>query len=129
MQTVFNILVLYVCLNVGVGVLTEAFGVDIGIPVVDALSEFTGFQEEISDTVEDDGGFQAALIFGDWLTVGRMFINFFTGGYMLAMVQLLSVAGINFPPIFTLGLSALFAIAVVWGLMYLISGRGTKQSD
>lgn len=129
MQTVFNIVVLYICLNTGVGVMAEAFGVDVGIPIVNALSSFLGLQQNISETANQEGGFQATLIFGDWLTVGRMFVNFFTGGYVLGMIQLLSIAGINFPAVFVVGLSALFVTAIVWGFMYLISGRGTKQSD
>jgi hypothetical protein len=129
MQTVYNMVILYACLNTGVGVLAEAFGVDIGIPVIDALDDLTTQQNTISQIVNDDGGFDAALIFGDWLTVGRMFVNMITGGYMIGMLHLMAQAGINFPPIFTAGMGALSAIAFVWGIMYLVSGRGTKQSD
>lgn len=129
MQTVVSVLILYICLNTGIGVMTEAFGVNIGIPIVNALYEFNTHQQTISNTVNSNGGFQPTLIFGDWLAVGRMFINFFTGGYIIEMFTLFAMAGINFPPIFIIGVGALFAIALVWGLMYLISGRGTKMSD
>lgn len=129
MQTVYNILLLFICLNTGVGVIAEAFSIDVGIPVVGALTDFLGLQQTMTGQLNNQGGFQVALIFGDWMTVGRMFVNFFTGGYILGMFELMSIAGINFPSVFVLGMGALFATAVVWGIMYLVSGRGTKQSD
>lgn len=129
MQTVYNILILYICCNTMVGVFAEAFGIDVGLPIVDALEEFVTGQESTVNELEDEGGFQTDLIFGDWVTVGEMFINFFSGGYIIGMVELLSFGGLNFPAVFVLGLTALFATAIVWGIMYLVSGRGTKSSD
>ena len=122
-------MVIFICLNTGVGVIAEAFSVDVGIPVVDNLLDFLGLQQQTTGQLDDSGGFQVALIFGDWLTIARMFINFFTGGYIFGMVQIMSVAGLNLPSTLVLGFGALFALAVVWGLWYIISGRGTKQSD
>lgn len=122
-------MILYACLNTGIGIIAESFGIDIGIPVLTALGELVGQQETISQDYSQTGGFNQQLIFGDWTTVGRSLINFFTGGYIFAIFNLLAAAGINFPPIFILGNAAIFSVSLVFTIFYMFSGRGTKLSD
>jgi hypothetical protein len=62
-----------------------------------------------------------AIGFIQWL-----FTNTLTGQWLVGTIM---VMGIPWPPMLLGGISALYFLGALWGVMYLISGRGTTQSD
>lgn len=110
-----------------IGVFAEAFELDLNLPIDNNLREFIVMQEETADDASAGGGFNLALIVGDWVRGVVMLVNFISGGYIIGLFALMP--GITFPPVFIVGTQALFAVSAVYGLMYMISGRGSRQSD
>lgn len=126
MQTIYSVIILSICLNIGIGMLAEGFGFNI-TPFID-LEQFATANEDIAQDLATDttNPFNTILIFGNFLKVAQVFVNAVTGQWLLGTINMM---GINFPPIFMAGISALYFAGAVWGLIYLIGGRGTKGSD
>ena len=126
LQTIYSLLILSISLNIGVGMMAEGFGFD--IPTAIDLQEFANTNEDIAQDLATDttNPFNTILIFGNFIKVAQVFVNAISGQWLLGTINML---GIQFPPVMIYGLSALYFAGAVWGLIYLIGGRGTKGSD
>lgn len=123
METVVNVILLMVFVNVGIGLFSEAFSyqLDNTLPLSDMAAE----QKGIVNTVANQSGFSTVFIFGDYERGLKFFIDSVTGNFLW---NSLDVIGINFHPLFKTGLSAVWGVVVVYTFIYIVSGRGTKSS-
>lgn len=125
METIVNIILLMIFLNMGIGMMSQAFNYDLpnGLPLYGMAQEQENNINQVE--AESNSAFSTVFIFGDYVKALQFFVNSFTGGYLWSTLDLI---GVNFHPFFIMGLQAIWGVIVVYTFVYLISGRGTKSS-
>lgn len=125
MQTIYSAIVLSICLNIGIGIMAQAFNVN--IPLFINIQQYADAQYTQAQTLQGTNDpLSTVFIFGNFLLVAQTFINAVTGQWLVGTINMLPI---HLPTLLIAGMSALYFIGAVWGLMYLIGGRGTKASD
>jgi hypothetical protein len=130
METIINLLILGMCLNVGLAIVTEAMGISFGPG--SGTNDFKAIlnntvienDELIQNSTSGDEGFvNLTLIFGDWFKVIGIVINAISFQYIINIMQVFGLSDTA-----VLGVRAIGAILATFTIVYLISGRGSKQN-
>jgi len=123
-SAVLSINLFFLCINLGLYMANSAFypeQADTDSPVIPQAVNFTALNENstvIVDSFGDGGGFNPALIFGDFIKAGTTFMQLVSGGYIVQTLNLL-----GFPGYFTMAFQGIVGVMTIGGLLYIVSGR------
>ena len=123
-SAVLTINLFFLCINLGLYLVNSAFypeQANTDRPAIPQYVNFTQLNQTNAAIVDDfgnGGGFNPALIYGDFLKAGSTFLQLISGGYIFQTLQLL-----GFPSYFTYAFQGVVGVMTVGGLLYLVSGR------
>lgn len=132
LEKIFQWMIIGMCLNIGLAVVSEGFGVSFGpaggsndwkTMMTDAINENDKLSKSVNSCPDPNAtdckaGFNPALIFGDFMKGLGIVLNAISFQYF---VNILQVFGFN--STFVLGIRAIGAILGTFAIFYIISGR------
>lgn len=123
-------LILGLCLNVGIGVVSEGLGISFTgsggntADYTNAMNSAISNQNDLTQSVNGDAGFlNTNLIFGDFIKGATILANALTFQYLINILQVFGFNGT-----FLLGIRAIGAIIAVFSILYMITGRGSRAN-